>query len=205
MSRAAQIPDQDPAARRRAPRTYLAPPQVPGPIEEDAGSAEYDADGSETDISDDMQPESTENGLASDGGLLLEATRCEIAVGADQDVFSSTLLLGAADGSDEEIAVALRLTPTVITAITRQLTDIFRAQQDALGVVSSPSGDETGADLDEQPNKQDSPAREGLLRRASDPLGMRHLQGRPQLLKWLAVGIGSLVVLSVIAQLTVYR
>ena len=191
--------------RRRVPRTFLEPDvgqktaQLLVAEVDTASPEQQDAAGDERTDREHVDGESL-----PDEGLLLEAGDYEISLGADEDPFGSTLLLAADNTSGEEIAVWLRLTPTVIAGITRELINIFRTQQEALGLIAGNPFDDGVEDTPDEEDNDDA-NREGLLRRASDPMGIRHLRDRPRTLKWLAIGIGSLVLISVILQLTVYR
>lgn len=129
-----------------------------------------------------------------------EAVACQVSLGSDDDPFAATLLLTGDDEAGDEVSVWMRLTPTLITRLTQQLTQVFHAQQEAMGIIIS---DPVTTEDDEDQDDEDEDGREGLLRRASDPLGVRYLRERPAALKWLAIGIGSLLIISIILRTTV--
>lgn len=192
--------------RRKPPRTFLASRTLANQVDSEPSKS------SEPTVpAEELNPEIGPGGAALEdqpGDLAeagdttptyaYEAVACEVSLGVGDDPFTATLLL-TGDEDGDEVSVWMRLTPTLITRLTQQLTQVFHAQQEAMGI--SASDPATTDDEDEDDDDQDRG--EGLLRRASDPLGVRYLRERPAAFKWLAVGIGSLLIISIILRMTV--
>ena len=190
--------------RRRRPRTFVEPPpDTPTPTDPDSLLVVEDL---EPDLSDDSVDRPQDLIDEAEGAAPMyayEAVACQVSLGPDDDALASTLILTGDDDAGDEVSVWMRLTPTLITRLTQQLTQIYRAQQEAMGL---PTSDPLMADAaDEDPDEdEDDQEREGLIRRAADPLGMRFLRDRPASVKWLALAIGSLLVISLILRATVF-
>lgn len=190
--------------RRRVPRTFVKPPDPTALTRHDPPLPVKDSD---PDPDDDLVDEPSEHPDEAENAALTyayEAVVCQVSLGPDDDAFAATLALTGDDEEGDEVSVWMRLTPTLITRLTQQLTQVYRAQQESMG---PPSADPIGArhdDLDHD-DEDDEAEREGLIRRASDPLGVRFLRDRPAAVKWLAIAIGSLLVVSLILRATVLR
>ncbi len=193
--------------RRKPPRPFMGARTLDGQVDSEPGKP------SEPTVpAEELNPESDAESavfedllgdLAEAGGTTpryaYEAVACQVSLGAGEDPFTATLLLTGDDEDGDEVSVWMRLTPTLITRLTQQLTEVFHAQQEAMGI----SAFDPVASEDDNEDDGDQDGGEGLLRRASDPLGVRYLRDRPAALKWLAAGIGSLLIISMILRMTV--
>ena len=188
--------------RRRAPRTFVKPPDPMALTEHDQPLLIANLDpGPDDDLVAELPGHSYE---AENAALMYayEAVACQVSLGPDDDAFASTLALTGDDEEGDEVSVWLRLTPTLITRLTQQLTQVYRAQQESMGLPGADPLMALDDDLDHD-EEDDEAEREGLIRRASDPLGVRFLRDRPAAVKWLAIAIGSLLVMSLILRATV--
>ena len=188
--------------RRLAPRTFVKPSDPTALTEHDPPLLVEDLDPDpDNDVVDEPpeHPDEAENAALT---CVYEAVTCQVSLGPDDDAFASTLALTGDDEEGDEVSVWLRLTPTLITRLTQQLTQVYQAQQESMGLPTADPLMALDDDLDH--DQEDSEAeREGLIRRASDPLGVRFLRDRPAAVKWLAIAIGSLLVISLILRATV--
>lgn len=193
--------------RRKPPRTFLASCTLDGQIDHEPSEPTVPVEelnpeiGPEAAVLEDLPGDLAEAGDTTPR-YAYEAVACQVSLGAGDDPFTATLLLTGDDEDGDEVSVWMRLTPTLITRLTQQLTQVFHAQQEAMGMSASDPATDDDQD-DDQDDDEDQDGREGLLRRASDPLGVRYLRERPAALKWLAVGIGSLLIISIILRTTV--
>lgn len=134
---------------------------------------------------------------AAADGSICQAQCIEIEIAGDgSDPFDATFLLAGSDDSGRELAVWMRLTPTVISNLTEQLDDVLHAQQESLGVTeqATPTGDD--------PDTADQGAGEPRVRRFLDPLGLRHLRTRsPRSTVVLAAAIAALLLVATVVQL----
>ena len=172
------------------------PPEVtdePDESEEDH-LVDVDESDDEGDRSEDEDDQTDGEAADLDFPNTYQAEFVGARIGRNRDPFGSTLLLTAAD---ETIRVWAPLTPTTITALVNQLTDILRAQKAALGVpVDSP-------DSDERDDTGDAPVeRQSLRERVSDPMGLRGLRDRtPKTPILIACAIAALLLLAFIGKL----
>jgi hypothetical protein len=134
---------------------------------------------------------------AAADGLICQAVSVEIGFDGDgTDPFDATFLVAGPDDSGRELAVWMRLTPTVISTLTERLGDVLRSQQEALGVTeqATPAGDDLDA--------EDTDAAVPRMKRFLDPMGMRHLRARsPRSTVVLAAAIAALLMLAIVVQL----
>lgn len=201
--------------RRKPPRTFLGSRTLDGQVDSEPSEPSGPAEELDSEIGPGGAAFDTQPGDLAGAGdttptYAYEAVVCQVFLGAGDDPFTATLLLTGDDEDGDEVSVWMRLTPTLITRLTQQLTQVFHAQQEAMGIITSDPAttddneDDKDEDQDdEDQDDEDKDGRERLLRRASDPLGVRYLRERPAALKWLAIGIGSLLIISIILRMTV--
>lgn len=197
--------------RRKPPRTFLKSCTLDGQVDSEPSEPTGQAEELNPEIGPTGATLDAEPGDLAEAGettptYAYEAVACQVSLGLGNDPFTATLLLTGDAEDGDEVSVWMRLTPTLITRLTQQLTQVFHAQQEAMGIIASdPVTTEEDDDEEDEGDEEeeDEDEREGLLRRASDPLGVRYLRERPAALKWLAVGIGSLLIISIILRMTV--
>lgn len=107
------------------------------------------------------------------------ADMLQIDTGPRDDPFEATLILSAAE--PDPTAVALTLTPTVLGDLLTALRQIKSAQLEQLGIHPAVDNPTTHLGVDQDESGPDGKQATGLqrLHRAADPLGLRHLRGRP--------------------------
>ena len=130
--------------------------------------------------------------------LVYPAEAIEIGIGDGEDPFDATFLLAGTDSLGQGLALWIRLTPTTINDLTRQLDEVLSAQQQILGleIHPEPSGGDNPAEDDDE-----SEVGEGRVKRFFDPMGIRHLRERsPRSTVILGAAIATLVVLAFVLQ-----
>lgn len=168
----------------------------------DALPTDDELDEAPTDVGDlaDDSPQSVAEDVDEEQLNWLEGDAVEVTPGADP--FTSTLAL---INETDQMAVWVRLTPTAIAAIVDQLDNVLALQHAALGMphhpadTADPDEDIDGDEVDESVSAEDdtedqADSREGVLRRARDPLGLRFIASRSNHAVWYIAGAVLLLV-----------
>lgn len=119
---------------------------------------------------------------------------------APGDPFDAELLLVGSAPSGREVAVWIRLTPTVIADLQTRLDDVLTAQRHALGVHDpAPAAGHPGAANDDEEKPSGS-----RVRRIADPLGVRSMVQTSTTRAHIVIvaAVVALVLLAVILRIT---
>lgn len=119
-----------------------------------------------------------------------------LSYGPRDDPFQATLTAAAGDA-----AVTIPLTPLVLAELLNDLHSVDQDQRNLLGLPPR-QADETTTEIQDQPEDpdRDQHNRGTVLRRASDPLGLRQLKQRPRTTLILAAVIAISLLVALIVQ-----